>query len=152
MFLCFSFAIAFCEDYYSYIIAADIIMADAWENERRRRRVFLHAAMEGNLDLLICNSVGHARIAVELRKGTGACGHRAVNLAAASGRTSIVATRRCSWLPRLATPQWWLNSWIMAMAPDSTGYPASLGRYNDTCQLGRSPRLLLSGRIDVLLS
>jgi hypothetical protein len=79
--------IAFCQDYYSYIIGVDIIMADARDNERRRCRVFLHIAMEGDLNLLICNSVGHARVAVELRKGTGACGRRTVHLAAASGRS-----------------------------------------------------------------
>jgi hypothetical protein len=66
MFLCFSFGIAFYD-----IIGVDIIMADARESERWRCRVFLHVAMEGGLDLLICNSVGHARVAVELSKGTG---------------------------------------------------------------------------------
>ncbi|XP_047065021.1 ankyrin-1-like [Lolium rigidum] len=67
------------------------VVVDAREDERRRR-VLLHAAIDGNLDLL-------SRMAVELdaaeRGGTGAagvwstCGRGALHLAAANGRAHV---------------------------------------------------------------
>ncbi|KAM0878268.1 hypothetical protein ACQ4PT_034993 [Festuca glaucescens] len=64
------------------MIGVDVIMVDALEDERRRRRAFLHAAMEGHLDLL-------TGMAADLGKGAGACGRGALHLAAANGWTHV---------------------------------------------------------------
>ncbi|CAM0948131.1 unnamed protein product [Alopecurus aequalis] len=70
------------------------VTVDAREEDERRRGALLHAAMDGDLDLL-------ARMAAELevpaRAGMGpgaagvwsTCGHNALHLAAANGRTHV---------------------------------------------------------------
>ncbi|XP_047050937.1 ankyrin-1-like [Lolium rigidum] len=67
---------------YSYIVGVDVIMVDAWEDQGQHRRAFLHAAMEGDLDLL-------TGMAAELGKGAGECDRGALHLAAANGRTDV---------------------------------------------------------------
>jgi hypothetical protein len=37
---------------YSYTVGVDVIMVDAWEDHGQHQRAFLHAAMEGDLDIL----------------------------------------------------------------------------------------------------